>query len=738
MNRKTWARSAALLCALLLTACGGDTTPPDNNPNTPGPGTQGPAVPVGLRATAGEARATLNWNGNNEANLKGYNVYYGTSTGTLNQTLFVAQPALSATVTGLQAGTTYYFALTAVNTADVESGKSNPVSATTPQTDNLSPSLRNSVPMSDSVATVDTRLELEFSEPMHMASVSVTSEPSISVGSATWNTEFTRVSFQPSSPLAHNTRYTLTVSGRDLAGNDLSTTVSFLTVQRAPVPELVSSTPAHNAVGVALGTPVTLSFSLVMDKASLSASLNPSTTGLGTATWSNDGKTVTFQPTAALHASTRYTLNVQGRDTHGNVLGATSVAFTTVADTTAPTVASSAPAHNASNVDVNTSPSLTFSEPMDTVAVRNAFSISPNVAGTLLWDETKKLMTFDPTSPLAFSATYTVTLGTGAADIAGNTLGAAYSFTFSTGAAPDLTRPTLTSASPSNGQRGLPHGTNFSVTFSEPMDKASAQVAFSISSPSGVTGQFSWSADGRTMTFTPSTAFDYGTSVSWGISDIAKDLAGNALSGALAASFSIIRQVSVDLPVSIDGSVNYDMTTKAYTVNSYFSTYSFGLNYRVTSEGPGGSPRFYPQANRLLMTYDLSALPAGLTFRSAQLYLYLNSYTSETFTKYGDVIVTAVGYGSTLEGSDYNGGTVYGTASGRPTGVQWNPVNVLSLVQDDWNNRGARGTRSQFRVSLNVPENLTYSSSPESNGAVTIDSGKGTHKPMVRVVYEIP
>jgi hypothetical protein len=81
-------------------------------------------------------------------------------------------------------------------------------------------------------------------------------------------------------------------------------------------------------------------------------------------------------------------------------------------------------------------------------------------------------------------------------------------------------------------------GTAVSVTFSEPMDKASAQAAFSLaraSDSAAVTGSFSWS--GSTMTFQPAATLaggiDYRATVAAG----ARDLAGNQLQTSRAWSF---------------------------------------------------------------------------------------------------------------------------------------------------------------------------------------------------------
>src|SRR6185312_9935994 len=93
---------------------------------TPAAAAQPPAAPTGLVATAGETQVALAWAAS--ADAAGYRVKRGTSSGGPYTT--VASPTTSSyTDTGLTNGTTYYYVVSAVNTAG-ESPNSGQVSAT--------------------------------------------------------------------------------------------------------------------------------------------------------------------------------------------------------------------------------------------------------------------------------------------------------------------------------------------------------------------------------------------------------------------------------------------------------------------------------------------------------------------------------------------------------------------------------------------------------------------------------
>ena len=73
---------------------------------------------------------TLNEDGTPIENLAGYRVYYGTSTGNLNQVVTVASPSVTSAVIQNLTPATWYFALKAYNAANVESSFSNIASKT--------------------------------------------------------------------------------------------------------------------------------------------------------------------------------------------------------------------------------------------------------------------------------------------------------------------------------------------------------------------------------------------------------------------------------------------------------------------------------------------------------------------------------------------------------------------------------------------------------------------------------
>src|SRR2546425_1167378 len=74
-------------------------------------------------------QVNLAWDANTEPDLAGYKVYYGNASG-IYQTPIDVDNVTTYTVTGLQDGLTYFFAVTAYNTSDSESGFSNEVSTT--------------------------------------------------------------------------------------------------------------------------------------------------------------------------------------------------------------------------------------------------------------------------------------------------------------------------------------------------------------------------------------------------------------------------------------------------------------------------------------------------------------------------------------------------------------------------------------------------------------------------------
>lgn len=98
-----------------------------------------------------------------------------------------------------------------------------------------------------------------------------------------------------------------------------------------------------------------------------------------------------------------------------------------------PGVAAITPSDGADGVLVGSTVTVTYTQPMNTVATEAAFSVSPNVNGDHDWSDDATEQTFTPDGPLTPGTTYTVTVSTSAADAAGNVLPEPYTFTFHTG-----------------------------------------------------------------------------------------------------------------------------------------------------------------------------------------------------------------------------------------------------------------------------------------------------------------
>ncbi|MCA2978894.1 MAG: Ig-like domain-containing protein, partial [Myxococcaceae bacterium] len=288
-------------------------------------------------------------------------------------------------------------------------------------------------------------------------------------------------------------------------------------------PQVVSTMPAAQASNVATGASVQLVFSEAMNPASVTVSASPGIT-FGAPVWSAANAAVTLTPASALTASTSYTLTVNGADVAGNALSpAFTFSFTTApaADTTPPTVTTTLPAGGATGVATSTPLSVSFSEAMNPATV--TLVVSPSVAlSPLSWTSASEL-TVSPVAALGFSTTYTVTVG--GADVAGNALAAPFTFSFTTGVAPDTTPPTLQSSTPAGGAMGVPAATRLSLTFSEPMSPATVSVDVN---PNLELGAEAWGNENRTITFS-SPVDDWAYSTTYTVTVTGSDVAGNPM-----------------------------------------------------------------------------------------------------------------------------------------------------------------------------------------------------------------
>lgn len=589
-------------------------------------------------------------------------------------------------------------------------------------------------------------LVIQFSMPIAPPSVSVALSPDAALGAGTLNAEGTELSFADA-VLAANTTYTATVSASGAGGETLQGARTFTFTTRGADdtarPTLASSMPASGAVGVAPDQVVTLTFSEPMDAAGLAVTLEPEH-DLGPAVWSMNDTVVSFpSPEGPLSAGQLYSLTLAGADKAGNALQAAApITFTAAAavDTTPPTVVATTPAPSATGVSTNTAISVTFSEEMNTASVDAAISISPAASGIVSWDASGTLRSVQAKG-LAANTQYTLTVGVGAKDAAGNALAAPYVVTFTTGAAPDVIAPSVASSLPAAGETGVARTANIRVTFSEPMDKAATQAAFAITVPAGFgAGTFSWSADGTTMTFNPAGTFSYGGQVSWRVTNAATDLAGNALSAQVSRSFSVIKQGTLVLN-SVAASDGYIRTVAP-------EVWPTNTTLHVGEIGDGAHVRSF-------LTFNLSALPAS-TVRITLAAIYLSQMQLKgdpAGALGGPAKLERVNYGESLDLADYNISryTSFNDSVDFTIGAVdgWRSNSQVALgVWADFQNRASRGNLTQFR--LRYPNNT---SGPDAINYVSFHSGDSADadcprpnpaatgsscKPHMIVVYEYP
>ena len=349
-------------------------------------------------------------------------------------------------------------------------------------TDVTPPTIADKSPTGDDVA-IDSVISVTFSEEMDTDEVTIT--VSDVDGAISW--EGNVATFTPSA-LAYGTEYTVTVNGKDIAGNELEEDIwTFTTLKdEGTISGIVKDKDGNTIEGATV---------------TLSSEVSTTTGTDGSFSFDNvpsGSYDLTIEKSGYVKSSKEVTVDIGKNTDLGTIV-------LQLVDVTPPTITDKAP--TGSDVAVNAKISIAFSEAMSKSSV--VITVS-GVTGTIAWNGNTAV--FTPSSVLKGSTEYTVTVG--GEDLAGNEL-AETTWTFTTA---DVTPPIITDKTPTGDDEST--RTTINVTFSEAMNKTSVSIVIN-----GVTGTIAW--NGNTAVFTPSSVLKGSTEYTVKVNG--KDVAGNAL-----------------------------------------------------------------------------------------------------------------------------------------------------------------------------------------------------------------
>jgi hypothetical protein len=350
--------------------------------------------------------------------------------------------------------------------------------------------------------------------------------------------------FAPTSNLIPNTVYIATItttakspSGKSLANNYVWSFTSGVGV--AVVPPTVSSTdPVNAATNVPINQKIAATFSVAMDATTITASTFTLMQGITPVPSfvSYSGTTAILKPDNNLLPNTAYTVTITtgAKDLAGNALENNyEWSYTTgaVAVVTPPSVNSTDPANSETGVALNQKIAAIFNRTMDVSTITTAsFTLMQGtsfVSGTVSY--TGLMALYTPSSNLAANTVYTATITTGAKDLAGNSIANNYVWTFTTGLAPVVVPPMVSSTDPINVATNVSLNQKISASFSKTMDASTITSAtFTLrQGANSVMGFVSYI--GTTALLSPASNLSPNTVYTATITTGAKDLAGNAL-----------------------------------------------------------------------------------------------------------------------------------------------------------------------------------------------------------------
>ncbi|WP_457637705.1 Ig-like domain-containing protein [Oceanithermus sp.] len=298
----------------------------------------------------------------------------------------------------------------------------------------------------------------------------------------------------------------------------------------------------------------------------------------------------------------------------------------------------------------------------------------------------------------------------------------------------DHEAPQLVQSYPPDGYHGFRQGEEIVLTFSEPMDAAATEEAFSLTDSAGapLPVSFTWEDGGRRLRAAPETPLAYSPddnylNYRYYLSTGARDRAGNPLANPVEATFSTLRTLTVvrDSVPSLDGAVS-----------------SLGFVYNDPND-----PTLYTQARtgdtaadigvRSYFAFDLQGLafdPADVAFARLNLYnvaLYGAPFGSGGL---GNLVPEAVSYleNDSLDAADY---ALDATDALDPV-TAWPAGGAIVLELGDWVKESMNAGSRYLQVRLRFEQESDGDGAEDSVNPATGENSD--HPPRLEIGYYTP
>lgn len=266
-------------------------------------------------------------------------------------------------------------------------------------------------------------------------------------------------------------------------------------------------------------------------------------------------------------------------------------------DTTAPQVAATDPASNDTGVSQDEEITITFNEPMDPATATGNITLSSGAVTSATWTDTRTLVVDH--SAWAEGATITVTVGSALADAAGNTLAAAYPFSFYVYSS-DLT---VLDNSPADGATGINRDASIQLLFSNQVTRSSLEANTTVTSAAAPAGyDFTTNGDGSAVTIMVTETLPAGTEITVTVGADVATGGGQTLGTDFVFSFTTGTDVDNTPPTVVSSSP---------AVGSSFDP-DFGY-FQITFSEPVDPMSFEPSswnAEAALILMNIDATPA--------------------------------------------------------------------------------------------------------------------------------